>query len=434
MNVKDILSKELHQQEELHRQEAFFFPYEIFPTELQNLINNLHQSLKYPKDYTAGALLFATSVIVGNSLTIELKGGYTEKANIYLINVGNAGANKTRPFKDILKLIRKKDIEARERYKRLLKEYNDDNTKPKPKDINYLLNDFTPEYLIKSLSEHSRGVSIFVDEILAWLKNLDKYSRGSSLEFYLSLWNGLSVKVGRATQETIAVNNPFVSIAGTIQPTRLIKEFKDKEDNGFLDRFLFIYPAPEKKYLTDEPINKAFLSEWELLATYLYNALPYEDEEDNKVIKCNDEARRLLIDWINQHQGDDEDEVIISLYQKLHSYALRLTLLVYAIEWITGGNDTGQITKETAEKGIQLVEYFKETALKVRAEMYSNKTYLDTINHDKRQLYDALNETFSTNEATARAEMLKLSEKTARRFISDKRLFKKIQHGIYKKI
>lgn len=211
MNIEGILSKDLHDGEPTPL-ENIVFPYEVFPKDLNIIINELYDKLQYPKEYTAGALIFAVSVITGNTRRIELKTGYTDSASVFLINVGRAGANKTRPFKDILKPIRKKDFEALQEYKRKLQNYKDELTSEKPDEVNYIVSDFTPEYLIKALSQNPRGVSVFVDEILGWLKNLDKYTKGSSLEFYLSLWSGITAKVNRATQETLSVERPFTSI------------------------------------------------------------------------------------------------------------------------------------------------------------------------------------------------------------------------------
>lgn len=141
----------------------------------------------------------------------------------------------------------------------------------------------------------------------------------------------------------------------------------------------------------------------------------------------------MLIKWINDHKGENEDENITGLFQKLHSYLLRLTLIVYIMEWITGENKEGVINEQTAEKGIKLVEYFKETALKVRAEMYSNDTYLDSLSEDKQALYNRLNEKFRTSEAVEEGEKLNIPLRNVERFIADKRLFKKLARGVYQK-
>lgn len=103
------------------------------------------------------------------------------------------------------------------------------------------------------------------------------------------------------------------------------------------------------------------------------------------------------------------------------------------MEWITGENKEGVINEQTAEKGIKLVEYFKETALKVRAEMYSNDTYLDSLSEDKQALYNRLNERFRTSEAVEKGKALNISERNIKYFITDKRLFKKLAHGVFEK-
>ena len=336
-------------------------------------------------------------------------------------------------FLILLKPIFKKDFEALKEYEKRLQDYNDDVIKEKPKEITYIVSDFTLEYLIKVLKNNPRGVGLYSDELLAWLKNLNKYNKGSSIEAYLSLWSNAPTKTSRATQETICVNNPFISIIGTIQPKLLIKEFKDKEDNGFLDRFLFVYPpSRETPKVTDKELDKTALMDWAELVSRLYTLLDFENEEA-KTIKCDTEARRILIDWINENAGAGEDENIKGLYMKLHSYILRLTLIVYVMEWITRENREGVITKQTAERGIKLTEYFKETALKVRAEMYSNDTYLDSISENKQNFYQALNDVFKTSDALEIGKRFNISERSVKYFITDKRLFAKVSQGAYKK-
>ena len=434
MRAKAILQKELEKgKTQTKPAEQIKFPYEVFPEPFQNLINELDDKLNYPKEYTAGALIFAVSIITGQTRIIELKGGYTETASVYIAQVGNAGANKSRPIKDILKPIYKKDFEALKEYEKRLQDYNDDVIKEKPKEITYIVSDFTLEYLIKVLKNNPRGVGLYSDELLAWLKNLNKYNKGSSIEAYLSLWSNAPTKTSRATQETIYVNNPFISIIGTIQPKLLIKEFKDKEDNGFLDRFLFVYPpSRETPKVTDKELDKTALMDWAELVSRLYSFLDFENEEA-KTIKCDTEAKKILIDWINENAGAGEDENIKGLYMKLHSYILRLTLIVYVMEWITQENREGVITKQTAERGIKLTEYFKETALKVRAEMYSNDTYLDSISENKQNFYHSLGDMFKTSDALELGAKMNISRATIERFITDKRLFIKTDRGIYKK-
>lgn len=90
MNIEGILSKDL-QDGEPTPLENIVFPYEVFPEDLNMIINELYDKLQYPKEYTAGALIFAVSVITGNTRRIELKTGYTDSASVFLINVGRAG-------------------------------------------------------------------------------------------------------------------------------------------------------------------------------------------------------------------------------------------------------------------------------------------------------------------------------------------------------
>lgn len=425
------------------------FPIEIFPERIQNYIGEMEIGLGYPKDYTAGAILYALSVAIGNTRRIELKQDFTSGANIFLITIGRPGANKSRPFKKVLSYITDLDHKNFLEYKKELSYYEAEKGKPqdsrdpdlkKPECLNYLLNDFTPEVLANQLSINERGLGVFVDEILGWLKNINRYSSGSSEEMYLSLWSGLDLKVNRISKEQIVVKNPFASIAGTIQPMKLKNAFKGKEENGLTDRILFIYPEEIKaNNWNEENIDLSLHGEWCGVLQDLYRKLDYGINRfggnEPQYVKMTPEARRKIIEWQNakEKQLISDDEEIQSIGAKMQDYLLRFCLILHNCEYACGLTDELLLSIDTAERAIKLTEYFTAQALKVRDFIYSNTDSLSGLSKDKQDLYNELSQNFSMSDGVMQAELKGLSKSTAKRFFTNEKYFSKVSHGMYQK-
>jgi len=85
-----------------------------------------------------------------------------------------------------------------------------------------------------------------------------------------------------------------------------------------------------------------------------------------------------------------------------------------------------------AKGAAKLCAYFLNNGLKVLGVLGSqNKT--DELPQDKKQLFEALPDEFTTGEGLSIAESLGVPERTYDRFIRDEKLFKWLKRGNYKK-
>ena len=75
------------------------FPVEVFPKEIQDIISDTHTCLNFTVDHIAACLLFVASIAVGNSVIVEIKNEWMDKAILYVALVGKPGTNKTAPLK-----------------------------------------------------------------------------------------------------------------------------------------------------------------------------------------------------------------------------------------------------------------------------------------------------------------------------------------------
>lgn len=63
-----------------------------------------------------------------------------------------------------------------------------------------------------------------------------------------------------------------------------------------------------------------------------------------------------------------------------------------------------------------------------------NQDPLENLTTLKRNIYQELNNEFTTREAMIIAETRGMNERTLKRFLNDKTFFKRIKQGIYEKL
>jgi len=113
----------------------------------------------------------------------------------------------------------------------------------------YLANDCTVEKLGELLAENPRGILVFRDELMGFLRGLDREGHESARAFFLEAWNG----TGRFTYDrigrgTIDIEAACISILGEIQPGPLTHYVsaamrEGLGDDGLLQRFqLLVWP------------------------------------------------------------------------------------------------------------------------------------------------------------------------------------------------
>jgi len=415
------------------------FPYEIFPIEIQILLEVAEETLNYPIEYLGSSILSACSVAIGNTYHIKLKEGFIAKGNLYIALVGKAGDVKSHPLKFAFEPIEKTELASYNNYQNEMKEYDslsDEAKRSNPKPIykKYILKDFTPESLIKLHSNNKRGQAIVSDELFGWIKNFGRYNSSGEQETYLSLWNGHSISVDRKSEEPIRIDNTYVNIIGTMQ-TKILPELnkENRGSNGFIERLLFAENENPKPVLwSTNEIEKDIIAKYHLLIERLFT-LEF-NEENQKILEFTVEAKKKLIKWQNKKREDlIDDEIGTSIQAKYEVYAIRFSLIIQLIYWALNGKDKDKIELFAVENSIKLAEYYFDVALKINHKI--NKTSpLSKLTKLQKELYENLNKLFTTEQARIEAEKLEIPERTLYRILKNTLLFSKEKHGNYKKI
>ncbi len=428
------------------------FPIHIFPKPVQNFINATKECLNFPEDYTAASILYATSVAIGNTHTVEIKKGWQEKAVLYLAIVGNAGTNKSHPVSFALKPIEAADSKAFSNYQKEQAEYEylDKLTKKeredqghtdliKPTWKQHLVSDFTPEALAQVHTHNSRGIGVNVDELASWFKNFNRYNKGSEEQFWLSVWSGKPIRINRKTSEPIYIKSPFVSVAGTIQPGVLNELANNRTENGFMDRILFVAPENIKKeYWSNQDLDNDIESQWTSILNRLLSLEMEIDEGDNPqsyALRIDSEAHNCLLEWqkrITDETNNSDNKLLGGLYAKMEIYVFRLALCLEMLFYGCKQSEKTHISLDSVKGAIDLVDYFVKSAIKVH-NILANTCPTEKLDAFKRSIYKELPENFKTEEGIKIAKEQGMPERTFKRFLQNNELFINKKRGEYEK-
>lgn len=412
------------------------FPLEVFPDAIQELIHSAKNTNGFDKDYFSAGILSVCATAIGNSVHLN-NGSYKSKSILWLSIIGSRGTGKTHPLSFAKKPIEDKDDQTYIEYQSLMQEYEEkekDTRGKKPKYAKFILKDFTPEKLAESLQFNEKGVLIFQDELMGWINSFDKYKKGNDQQLYLELYNGNELTVDRVTKEPIRIPQTNVNILGGMQP-EIVKQLagNNRSEDGFLDRFLFVYPENlEPNLFTGLDISETHKENYKKLINNLL-------ETPQQTIKTDASNIEIFKEW--QHKKAKEcfnDTLERSIQAKMETYVWRLALIIEMIQQAVAGSFTISLQNESLEKAIRLVEYFRLNALRVHDKIMT-KNPLEDLTAMQIDLYNALPFEFKRVDVLPLFKQREISNRTADRFLKNEKLFynfqtsKELKAGNYKK-
>jgi hypothetical protein len=387
------------------------FPIDIFPEPIQSYILECNQTLDSSIDYMGCSMLWLISVVVGNSIQIEVKKGWNETATIWLAVVGKAGLGKTPSIHNIIKPLLSannkeiknyiKQSEKFEYYDKLsAKEKKEHEEIQKPVKTQFIANDITIEALVELHQENKNSIGVFKDELAGWFKDMNKYREGSDLEFWLSTWSGKAISLNRKTARSSFVDKPLVSVLGGIQPSILNAFYtEDNKDNGFMDRMLLSYPSLEIENWNDNEMNYDTI-QWyydsiiSFYETIKHKVVEYDDDGDikPKIAVIGQDAKKEWIRVFNEYtsiqNSDEENEYMKSMLPKQKSYLPRFALLINAFDSffdIECKSNALVISKESIIKAEKLSKYFIAMAKKIKVNSIETNEIKTIIQSNKNK-------------------------------------------------
>jgi hypothetical protein len=406
------------------------FPLEIFPDNIQQLIKDAEITEGHNPEYLSAGILSNAATAMGSSFILD-NGSYKSQPILWLAIVGRSGGGKTHPLNFAKKPIEEKDKQNYLAFQAEIKKYSESEDKKvsKPNYGKSILGDFTPEKLAENLQHNKKGVLIFKDELIGWINSFDQYRKGSDQQMYLEFFNGGTLSVDRVSKPSIRVERTNINVLGGIQPSAL-KEMasKNRNNDGFLARFLFIYPTLIKPNLfSGKNIQQKYINDYTNFILNMYNASSIELKASTSQI---DIYKKWQHPKAKEYHNDNFQNIIQS---KLETYVWRFALIIEVMEQAVSNNFTNTISDTSISKAIKLAEYFRTNALRV-FEKISPSTPIDGLTENKASLYKALPKKFKKGEVSSLIKKFNIKGGTVYRFLNNTKLFKRLDgSGNYKK-
>ena len=415
--------------------ESIPFPDEVFPDPIRHIIDSTKACLNFPTDYICPALIFASSIALGNALAVEIKKGWTEKAIFYMAIVGEPGTNKSSCLEFAIEPLRKIDRDNLKTYKKKLKQYEATKNDPdkaieQPVYGQIVLSDITVEGFLKQHLNTPRGLAIYADELMGFVKSFSRYRSGNDEEVWTQLFTGVPIIVNRLHSDSFSVSSPFVGIIGGVQPGMLRKFADGKTESGFIYRWLFAYPDKRTfSRFQDDEIDDEILSRWNTIIDTI-RKIRYNGK--TTVIRLSPEAYDLYKQWYNTGRETMEhaSTSYIGITTKMERYCARFALILEVLRYTCGQSDLISISAQSMKDAFKLTYYFIAGAQKALKKFHSDP--LGTLTEKQRSIYLDLPSVFTTREGLSIALQHSMSERTFKDWIKTA-IFKKLDYGTYEK-
>lgn len=247
---------------------------------------------------------------------------------------------------------------------------------------------------------------------------------------YLEFFNGDAISVDRVSKAPIRVERPNVNILGGMQP-KVLKDMaaNNREDDGFLARFLFVYPENLKPNIfTGKQIDDSQYKNYNKLIQDLFS-IP------DKTLKTTGSQIEIYKEWQSEKVKEcHQDDLETLIQSKLETYVWRLALILEMIEQTSKESFSDELSDSSLNNAILLVEYFRNNALRVYNKLSSTNP-LDSFSDNKQELFRELPMEFKKGDQTLLFNKHKVSGGSLARFLNKTELFKRVDSiGNYKKM
>jgi putative DNA primase/helicase len=394
------------------------FDYGLLPEGVRSFVVDAAERMQCPPDFPGVAMMLALAGVVGKKIGIRPKrhDDWLVVPNLWGAVVGRPGIMKTaairQPFKSLLRL----EIEAKKRHAQELREFEDkwlvaeiqkkakkeamakavkkkhdpllvakefDTDEPiEPTPKRYLVNDSTVEKLGELLNQNPTGLTVFRDELIGLLRQLEKEGQEGARAFYLEAWDGLGTfTYDRIARGTIHIKSVTLSMMGGIQPGRLLDYLAaaikgGAGDDGLLQRFqLLVYPDVDKRFRNVDrwPDTEARQRVWDIIQKLdaldpaALGAKPENDGDDAvPFLHFTPTAQGLFDDWRANLEriirSGDEHPALESHLAKYRSLVPSLALLIHLAE-----GRQGQVDEQATRQAIDWAGYLESHARRVYA-------------------------------------------------------------------
>ena len=376
------------------------FPLDCLPDELGQFVKQLAACKQAQVDAAAVSLLSMFSMAEGGRFMVDpgVKAVYQKGINLFTMTVMESGTGKS----EIMNVL-KKPVEAfqrdfnkeykpkidmdtnwqavlRDRVEKIKKqcvngkaEYSDleqaqrelDAFKPM-KYLRCMTDNVTTEALENLLAENNGVMSVVSTEggVIDIMGGRYSKDGSSNIDVYLHGYSNESLDKDRAGQGHIHVDNLYLTVNFSIQPTVLSSFMRrDFIEKGMTSRFIYSIPKElDERCLGDSPdIEPLVLANYE---NKIRDIMSIKRNGHELYELCfSKEAERLMVAYNDQNiqKRIKEDLACIKrVARRVIGQTIRLAGILHLMEHGSGAVEKREISDETVKKAIRLTNYFLE--------------------------------------------------------------------------
>lgn len=325
-------------------------PLDIYPAAVAEELRGMHVATGAPLAYFALGALPVVCVALGSAYQVHVKPKWTERACLWVALMGEPGKGKDPAINRLIEPLREVEKGYIKGHQKDYKDWQEagDRKKSMPIANEILMQDFTVEALITTLSNNPQGLLAFDGELSSLVNGLGQYKKGGGNDRpqLLKMYTGNMVKKNRAGQMPLAVEYPTLSILGGLQPAlfdRLAGE------DGFRARFLFADgPRRVSERFFEDDASIADNVAW----TQMINRLVSRRHQASPIVIDVSESARKMSDGflaeIENEKGLGSGD-IPAMYRKMAGNLFRIALCVHymdnAVEGVTEKGISGDVMK-----------------------------------------------------------------------------------------
>lgn len=370
------------------------FPVECLPVSLKEYSAAVAKNIQVPIDMTAAAALAVAAICVQGKFEVNVKPGWNEPLNLYIVETANPSERKspvvkamTYPLYRYTKQYNEEQAveisEYRTRHNILQAAVNrltDQASKGKAdteevlekerelmelekhpvKPLRLLADDATPEAITSLMAENNGKMAVISSEGGLFDMAAGQYNDHVNIDVLLKAFTGDSIMIDRKGRPSEQIDRPCLTMLLTVQPSVLntVMENETFRGRGFLARILYTLPRSmvgQRRFET-EPVPHLVREGYEVLLNALLSISVPEFPEQIRLSKPAYLEAKQFAEALEK-QLPDELEELQDWAGKYHGQVMRVAGILHCCRY---DKDAAKypIDLETMQAAERIGEYF----------------------------------------------------------------------------
>lgn len=346
---------------------------------------DIAERLQVPLEYPAVSAICSLGSVIGRKVVICPKrfDDWSETANLWGVIVGPPSVLKTPAMRAALLPIHRLEDAAAAKHKAACDATGADESDGAdrvPPQRRYITRDATIEALGILFQANPNGLLLARDELMGWLRTMERDGHEGDRAFYLEAWTGNGRHSTDRVTRKLTAHSMCLSLLGGIQPGPLAKFIREATtessgNDGLMQRLqLAVWPHPPSEYrLVDRPPDK----ESEARAIAVFQRV--DDLEPQKIGAIHDEQSGWFLRFGSDAQDDylqslealerrlraeGEHPAVIAHLGKYRGLVPKLALVFHVAECAANGSG-GPVTRDALRLALRWASYLEAHARRI---------------------------------------------------------------------